>query len=217
MHGITDPADYEAWYHTPRGCWIGDREFALMRHLLAPVPGASLLDVGCGTGHFSRRFAGLGLAVSGIDPDPQALAYATGEGGDIIYLQGDGRALPFADSQFDYSSAVTSLCFMDDPVTALREMWRVTRHGVVLGLLNRHSLLYREKQGRGAYRGARWDSAKIVRRHWLPRLTPAPAAVTMGSAIFLPRGDTMARIAEAWLPRHIPWGGFLAVCLSPKE
>ncbi|WP_029134800.1 class I SAM-dependent methyltransferase [Sedimenticola selenatireducens] len=213
MNGITDPAAYEAWYHTPRGRWIGDREFALLRDLLQPVAGASLLDVGCGTGHFSRRFAGLGLVVSGIDPDAQALAYAAGEGDDITYLRGDGRALPFADNQFDYSSAVTSLCFVDDPVAALREMWRVTRLGVVLGLLNRHSLLYREKQGRGAYRGARWDSAEVVREVWLPRLTSGPAAVSMGSAIFLPRGDGVARIAEAWLPRQIPWGGFLAVCL----
>ncbi|WP_275098121.1 class I SAM-dependent methyltransferase [Sedimenticola hydrogenitrophicus] len=213
MHSITDPAAYEAWYHTPRGRWIGDREFTLLGDLLNPVVGASLLDVGCGTGHFSRRFAGLGLEVSGLDPDSLALAYAAGEDGDITYLRGDGRALPFADNQFDYSSAVTSLCFVDDPVVALREMWRVTRHAVVLGLLNRHSLLYREKQGRGAYRGARWDSAKAIREEWIPRLTPSPVAVSMGSAIFLPRGDRFARIAETWLPRQIPWGGFLAVCL----
>ena len=44
---------------------------------------------------------------------------------------------------------MTSLCFIDDPLPALREMWRVTRHALVLGLLNRHSLLHREKHGQG--------------------------------------------------------------------
>jgi hypothetical protein len=49
MKGIIDPAAYEAWYHTPRGGWIGDREFALLQNMLRPEAGASLLDAGCGT------------------------------------------------------------------------------------------------------------------------------------------------------------------------
>ncbi len=28
------PADYDAWYDTPRGHWIGTREFALLARLL---------------------------------------------------------------------------------------------------------------------------------------------------------------------------------------
>lgn len=49
MKSITDPAAYEAWYHTPRGHWIGDLEFILLQNLLRPEADASLLDVGCGT------------------------------------------------------------------------------------------------------------------------------------------------------------------------
>jgi protein-L-isoaspartate O-methyltransferase len=45
-----NPADYDAWYDTPRGRWIGDTEYALAARLLAPQAGDSLLDVGCGTG-----------------------------------------------------------------------------------------------------------------------------------------------------------------------
>ena len=33
--------------------------------------------------------------------------------------------------------AVTSLYFIDDPVLALREMWRMPRHALALGLLHR--------------------------------------------------------------------------------
>jgi hypothetical protein len=43
---ITDPAAYEAWYHTPRGAWIGGLESALLLRLLQPHPGQTLLDVG---------------------------------------------------------------------------------------------------------------------------------------------------------------------------
>lgn len=213
MKQITEPAAYEAWYHTPRGHWIGNREFMLLQDLLRPEAGASLLDVGCGTGYFSRRFARVGLSVTGIDPDPAALTFAWMQGSDIRYVQGNSLELPFPDNAFDYAIAVTSLCFIDDPEQALREMWRVSRRALSLGLLNRRSLLYRKKHGRGSYLGARWDTAGEVLKAWVPTLVPAPGAVAARSAVFLPQGTRMAQWSEQWLPGILPWGGFLAVGL----
>jgi SAM-dependent methyltransferase len=213
MNSITDPADYEAWYHTPRGQWIGDREFILLKNILRPDASASLLDVGCGTGYFSRRFARLGLSVTGIDPDLETLKFARTQGDNIHYMQGNALELPFSDNVFDYTIAVTSLCFIDDPLQALREMWRVTRHTMVLGLLNRHSLLHLRKQGQGSYLGARWDTAGGVTKEWIPAFTPAPGQIVLRSAIFLPQGTMIARWSERWLPGTLPWGSFLAVGL----
>ena len=213
MKNITDPAAYEAWYHTPRGHWIGDREFILLQSLLRADKGGLLLDVGCGTGHFSRRFARLGLSVSGIDPDPAALKFARTQGSDVHYMQGNAQELPFSDNALDYTIAVTSICFIEEPLQVLREMWRVTRHAMVLGLLNRHSLLHLRKQGRGSYLGARWDTASEVTKEWLPAFTPAPRQTVLRSAIFLPQGTMIARWSEQWLPGTLPWGSFLAVGL----
>jgi len=213
MKSITDPAAYEAWYHTPRGHWIGDREFILLQSLLRADKGSLLLDVGCGTGHFSRRFARLGLSVSGIDPDPAALKFARTQGSDVHYMQGNAQELPFSDNALDYTIAVTSICFIEEPLQVLREMWRVTRHAMVLGLLNRHSLLHLRKQGRGSYLGARWDTASEVTKEWLPAFTPAPRQTVLRSAIFLPQGTMIARWSEQWLPGTLPWGSFLAVGL----
>ena len=70
------PDEYEAWYETARGHWIAQREFDLMMRLLRPPAGSTLLDVGCGTGHFTRRFAAAGLHVTGLDPDAAMLDYA---------------------------------------------------------------------------------------------------------------------------------------------
>ncbi|MFC1685159.1 class I SAM-dependent methyltransferase, partial [Pseudomonadota bacterium] len=153
MNSGFDPAAYEAWYHSPRGRWIAEREFKLLWQLLSPKPAASLLDVGCGTGHFSRRFVDKGLAVTGLDPGQTSLEYAAALGSGIHYLQGDAQSLPFADDSFDCVTAITSLCFVSDPLLALKEMWRVTRQSLVLGLLNRHSLLYLCKRYIGGYRG----------------------------------------------------------------
>ena len=214
MNAVPVPASYEAWYHAPRGQWIGHREFILLQQQLSPQAGASLLDVGCGTGYFARRFAGTGLSVTGIDPDPAALEFACTQADDIHYLQGSALQLPFSDHAFDYTIAVTSLCFIDDPLQALREMWRVTRQTLVLGLLNRHSLLHWRKQGQGGYSGARWDTAGEVLKEWLPVLVPAPGKVEVCSAIFLPQGTRFARLGERWLPRTLRLGGFLTVGLS---
>lgn len=210
-----DPAAYEAWYHTPRGAWIAGREYALLWRLARPRPGESLLDLGTGTGHFARRFAAAGLGVTGLDPDPAALDYARQLTGGVDYVQGDMRALPFPDGSFNYCSAVTSLCFVTEPQQALAEMWRVCRRGVVLGLLNRHSLLHRQKAGSGGYRGARWDSVAEV-RSWAAALrgTPQPR---FGSAIPLPGGGRLAAAVERIGPPRPLWGGFLAVYLEKRS
>ena len=210
MKSISDSTAYEAWYHTPRGAWIGQRELSLLLQLMQPVQGQSLLDVGSGTGYFSRGFAVAGLKVIGIDPDPAMVSYAQAQAGAVDYLQGDALRLPFADDSFDYCSAVTSLCFVDRPGQALAEMWRVSRHGVALGLLNRNSLLHRQKRGRGSYRGARWDTWPAVRQ-WIAQLTPAANKCRHKTAIIFPNGRRVAHLVEYLLTGTLPWGGFMAV------
>jgi len=48
-----------------------------------------------------------------------------------------------------------ALCFIDDPVRAFQEMWRVTGRAVALGLLDRQSLLRPKKTGAGQLSGCR--------------------------------------------------------------
>lgn len=210
---IGDPERYEAWYQTPRGAWIAETEFALLTRLVQPAKGSSLLDVGSGTGYFTRKFAQHGLRVTGVDPDENVTRHAAGLGGNVSYVDGSVASLPFGEAAFDYCAAVTSLCFVNDVHGALAEMWRVSRHGIVLGLLNRHSLLYRHKHNQGGYRGARWDRWSEVKK-WLPVLKPRPAVVRYGTAVYFTNGGKWARVIERFIPWTSPWGGFLAVYLE---
>jgi SAM-dependent methyltransferase len=209
------PEQYDAWYGTPRGAWIGEIEYRLLRGLLQPGPAASLIDVGCGTGYFTRRFALDGQRVTGVDPDSRMLAFARAHSAaDERYLPGDMRALPFRDREFDCCVSVAALCFVGEEAAALREMVRVTRKRLVLGLLNRHSLLHLQKGlrgGSGAYRGARWHKGSEVRDLCASLALPVPE---IRYGVFLPAGGATARAFEALAPRQLPLGAFLAVSLD---
>ena len=212
-----DPAAYDAWYGTPRGAWIGETEFRLIMGLLEPEPGARILDVGCGTGYFTRRLVREGHDVTGLDPDPAMLAFARAHrAGAEEYVLGDGRRLPFSEGEFDYCISITALCFVPEERLALGEMARVSRRGLALGLLNRRSLLYLQKGrhgGLGAYHGARWHSPAQARA-LLESLPMATRGVR--TAILLPSGSALARRVEAATPDWLPFGGFIAAVARDK-
>lgn len=209
------PAAYDAWYDSPAGRWTGETEYRLVTGLLGAVAGEQLLDVGCGTGWFTRRLAaGGGLRVTGVDIDEVALGFARRHDPHADYLVGDARALPFADGAFDRVVSVTALCFVADWPRALAEIIRVSRLRFVIGLLNRHSLLHWQRGrggGSGGYRGAHWHTRKEVER----ALEGLPACgLQWRSAILLPGGSWVARRLESLAGGRSPYGAFLALAGS---
>ena len=102
-------AEYDKWYQTPRGRWIGETESGLLRRMIEPRSGEGLLDVGCGTGYFTRQFARTDkLAVTGLDPNRDWLAFAERHAiGTESYVRGSALALPFADKSFDLVVSIT--------------------------------------------------------------------------------------------------------------
>lgn len=206
-------AEYEAWYETARGRWIGETEFTLLREMLCPEPDASLIDVGCGTGFFTRLFATeVRGAVVGIDPDEDALLFARnhavrGEG----YRGGKAESLPFSDGEFDFCVSVAALCFIPEEKQAVKEMLRVTRRRFAIGLLNRRSLLWWKKgrgEDTGSYRGAHWHTPREARSLFEGL---AIENLKLRSAIILPGGGRFARWVERFWPRSWLCGAFLCV------
>lgn len=209
------PEVYDAWYYSARSRWMAQQEFSSIMKLFTPVNGQTLLDVGSGTGYFSRRFSEAGLTVTGYDASIEMNNYASTNNPDIKFIQGDATDLPFEDNQFDYCAAITSLCFVENPQQALAEMWRVSRKTVILGLLNRHSLLYYMKRNSKGYQGARWDTLSQVRK-WSDNLLPA-ADLNFRSVIWIPGAGKLSQTIERVAPQAYPFAGFLALALMKQQ
>src|SRR6516165_2933487 len=61
------------------------------------LPGRARIDLGCGPGSY---FAELGRPLVGLEGASAMLALARGSGADVLLVQGDLSALPFAPASF---------------------------------------------------------------------------------------------------------------------
>lgn len=204
---------YDNWYYTPRGTWIGNCETKLLFDALRPELGESLLDVGCGTGYFTRRMTQrIGGNVIGIDINEKWVRFAYKKGlGKTFYAVADARKLPFGDAAFDMVISVAAICFIPNIRAAISEIIRVTRRCFAIGLLNRHSLLWLKKGksgGSGSYRGARWHSVNEV----LYMFDGLPVKNLIAqTAVHIPSGGKIAQWFERFLPSNLQTGAFILI------
>lgn len=205
------PHAYDAWYRSARGAWMGEVEAESLLRQGSIAHGTRVLDVGSGSGWFSRRFSAAGARVVGVDRDRAMLVYARAADATLSWVQADMGCLPFPDQHFDVVCAVTSLCFAVDEDRALNEMLRTARHSVVLGLLHRRSLLCARKRGRGAYAGAHWHTREEVAS--LLKGRKEIASYSMETRLFWPGGPRLGRWLETLPGLARCFGGFLLVTL----
>jgi len=175
--GREEARQYEAWFETPAGQRMDAQEKALMAKLLAGFgePGA-MLEVGCGTGHFSRWFKReLGWRVHGVDISHPMLAEALSRDATFEVALADGEALPFPDQAYDVVTVITALEFMPDPVRALREAIRVARRGIMVCALNRWNPLAAWRRLIGLFVATPYNQARFLSEGELRRLLRAAA------------------------------------------
>lgn len=126
------------FFNDMRDYWWNTDFLQLLAQRLQFTAATSILDVGCGVGHWHRALAQVlpsSTEITGLDPEPkwvqgaQERARRAGLGSRCRFVQGDAMALPFADGSFDLTTCQTVLIHLADPKGALREMMRVTRPG----------------------------------------------------------------------------------------
>lgn len=202
-------ASYEDWY-TEAGRRAARLEKALLATLLADFEDAcSALEIGCGTGHFTRWLAGRGLQITGLDASSAMLADARRRGTEK-YVLGNALALPFAARTFDVAFLITTLEFLPDPLRALSEATRVVRRGVIVGALNRHSLpgWHRRRSADPV-----WQAAQLLTVRQLVQLARRAAGERAAEVRW--RTTLWPLPGLGALP--LPWGGFIGLALTLKE
>jgi SAM-dependent methyltransferase len=80
--------------------------------LLAPRPGESILDIGCGDGALTERIAALGADVVGVDSSPSLVAAARARG--LVVELCDAQELAY-EGEFDAVFSNAALHWMRDP------------------------------------------------------------------------------------------------------
>jgi ubiquinone/menaquinone biosynthesis C-methylase UbiE len=211
--GQSVAAHYEAWYESPEGQRADALEKASLGQLLEGFAGVErVLEVGGGTGHFTRWLSEQGLISVGLDLSAAMLAQADTLDG-IPLVQGGACRLPFADDTFDLVALVTTLEFLERPRAVLVEALRVARQGLLLGVLNRRSLLGLQRRLTGFLRPTAYDAAHFYSvgelSHLLRSVAGGEATLKWHTTLF-PRGWPWPRLA-------LPWGGFIAMAVLRSE
>ncbi|MBF0441601.1 MAG: class I SAM-dependent methyltransferase [Oligoflexales bacterium] len=103
----------------------------------------TVLDVGCGVGHWGRvlfPFFTPSTKITGIDMEAESIqkcieiANQSGISERCKYMLSKAEALPFPDNSFDMVTCQTVLIHVPDPKRALREMIRVLKPGGLIAV-----------------------------------------------------------------------------------
>ncbi len=109
----------------------------------------SVLDVGCGIGHWGFTLAPFlndKSQISGIDPEPRWIEKATERAREknlerqFHYQIGKAEQIPYEDNTFDMVTCQTVLIHVRDPSIALKEMIRVLKPGGLLAVAEPNNL-----------------------------------------------------------------------------
>ena len=208
--------EYDSWYESAKGRMYDRLEKKAISCYLPPdAKGKKLLEVGCGTGHWSRFFSEYGFEVIGVDISERMVNIVKSKNiSDASFQLADGHSLPFPDETFDVTAAITTLEFVRDAEGVLREMVRCTRKPggqLLVGVLNVLARLNRNRKQRpeSPYAKARLFSPSQLKQLLEPfgQLTMITAGFVPNQKLFLalaPLIDTVGRFF------HIPYGAFIA-------
>jgi ubiquinone/menaquinone biosynthesis C-methylase UbiE len=211
---------YDQWQHSPEGMLLDQLSTELIIRLLKPKRGERVLDVGCGTGNHLLLFYRIGLDVTGLDASSYMLDIARSRLGHKASLKhGRAEVLPFEDNEFDITTLIFTLEFLDDPLPALQEAGRVTRDRIFLGVLNslsvscilkKLSALFQCSIFRKMNTLTLWELKGLVKRAY------GDVPITWGSVQMLPflsRQYTEIIERSPTVESH-PYGAFLGLACS---
>ena len=113
--------DLHNWYDLERRLAVIFDEL-----LTEEMAGARVLDLGCGSGWFSRRAVERGVSLISLDIS-ESLARITNKSTGMPAVTGEGGLLPFSQQSFDIVVSSEVLEHMDEPARGIKEVTRVLK------------------------------------------------------------------------------------------
>ena len=164
--------------------------------------GATVLDIGSGTGHNAEALRAQGARTCA---EADVVDFHVVGGGPVLF---DGARLPFADRVFDACLLAFVLSYTDDPAALLREAGRVASCRVLV--LQSSS---RGRSGRIALRLRGWIQGRVA--FWLCAtlrlIPPSPAPLRPRRLLSRERVGDFADEAGLRLARVVPEPGLLGL------
>ncbi len=121
-------AVYDEWFSTPMGRYYEKVEKRAIKQALKDVSGKKLLEIGCGTGHWSKYFSALGFSVLGVDISFEMLKKTFRKRIPWAeFVQSNAQYLPLHNNMFDIAILITAIEFIEEPHNAIKEAVRCLR------------------------------------------------------------------------------------------
>jgi SAM-dependent methyltransferase len=214
---------YEKWMQKPENRLAFEMEIRLLREMLQPRPGESILDIGCGIGACLEAFVEMGLNATGIDASTYMLDFALGRNGNRVDLyRGFAEDLPFDDNSFNHACLFTTLEFVEDPKKALAEACRVAKDRLFIGVLNSFAIKALERRVKEMFSPSIYSHARFFNvwnlKYMIHDLVgPVPVSWRTVCQLPLPSGKFAASMEQPLLQR-CPFGAFvgMVVVLVPR-
>lgn len=111
--------DYEDWFIKNRNIFLSELN-VIKSFINDNLKG---IEIGVGSAIFAEP---LGIKY-GIEPSKKMGEIATNRG--ITVIKAFAEEMPLDDESFDFALMVTTICFVDDPIKALREAYRIIKKG----------------------------------------------------------------------------------------
>lgn len=161
---------YDNYYDTPVGKAIDELEKIAIASYLKKINSKELLELGCGTGHWTSFFSTLNFRVTAIDISDAMLKLAYKKNIPRCTIQkADVNHLPFKDENFTLAASITMLEFVDDIDDALKEIFRVIKPKgyLILGSLNMDSVIGKTKDFDSTFKHAHF----LSKEEWYKKLS----------------------------------------------
>ena len=150
MHTTVENVEIHFMKHRLRAMWMAGDYDRFSRSMESSAvefldrvgvpPGASLLDVACGSGQLALAAARRGVRVTGVDIAENSIRAAReraqAEALPADFDEGDAEALPYAAASFDVVASLFGAMFAPRPDLVAHELVRVCRPGGTIAMAN---------------------------------------------------------------------------------